>query len=234
MLCLAKLAEWTSTLAQVLLQIHKQTHILWIEILWEKTFEWVHSILVDDHTFEALDQGLWSFLSVDFAPAYQIISTWVIEEISTNCVHIKNSSHFWAHLDKVPDFGARLQYRFEFCMQIWQILTFFSCITVNYDTWKISSWTQHSRVGYTLHADYRLQNRYNSVGEPKKKRGASYWGERANNEEKVKKWRERWERCEIMKQIIFASQTFSREIWTKDEKEARKFWKWSFLADGTC
>ena len=72
-----------------------------------------------------------------------------------------------------------------------------------------------------------------SVGEPKK-RGASYWGERANNEKKVKKWRERWERCEIMKKIIFASQTFSREIWTKDEKEAWKFSKWSFLADGTC
>ena len=37
-----------------------------------------------------------------------------------------------------------------------------------------------------------------------------------------------------MKKIIFASQTFSREIWTKDEKEAWKFSKWSFLADGTC
>ena len=98
---------------------------------------------------------------------------------------------------------------------------------------KISSWTQHSRVRYTLHADYRLQNRYMSVGEPKK-RGASYWGERANNEKKVKKWRERWERCEIMKKIIFVSQTFSREIRTNDEKEARKFSKWSFLADGTC
>ena len=123
-LCLAKLAEWTSTLAQVLLQIHKQTHILWIEILWEKTFEWVHSILVDEHTFEALDQGLWSFLSVDFAPAYQRISTWVIEGISRNCVQIKDSSHSWAHLDKVPDFGARLQCRFEFCMQTCQIMIF--------------------------------------------------------------------------------------------------------------
>ena len=95
-LCLAKLAERTSTLAQVLLQIHKQTHILWIEILWEKTFEWVHSILVDEHTFEALDQGLWSFLSVDFAPAYQRISTWVIGGITRNCVHIKkNPDPLW-------------------------------------------------------------------------------------------------------------------------------------------
>ena len=62
------------------------------------------------------------------------------------------------------------------------------------------------------------------LGSPKK-RGASYWGERANNEEKVKKWRERWERCVIMKQIIFASQTFSREIWTKDEKRGAKVFK---------
>ena len=109
-LCLAKLAERTSTLAQVLLQIHKQTHILWIEIIWEKTFEWVHSILVDEHTFEALDQGLWSFLSVDFAPAYQRISTWVIGGITRNCVHIKKiltlfgtpgqSAWFWSKAPK--------------------------------------------------------------------------------------------------------------------------------------
>ena len=44
----------------------------------------------------------------------------------------------WAHLDKVPNLGVKLQCSFKFCMQIWPIMTFF----VHY------SWMQHSRIHF--------------------------------------------------------------------------------------
>ena len=52
----------------------------------------------------------------------------------------------WAHLDKVPDFWAWLQYSFKFSMQILQIMTYFPCIMVG-----------SSIIGYNGHAYYRQQ-----------------------------------------------------------------------------